>query len=268
MRRLPLQPPLPGPAEVPQCRAASRTTRRLPLGFSLPGDGVASSGALPRCTTCEPAGGGRICPRARALCPLGRHLWSSADRRRGARSQRLYFHAAASAAAPKGFVPPPELAGARRQLDGAPRSFHALGGLHLTFPALGRPAASPAIRRQLLRPRALWTRFSPVRWPSPAPQSLPRAVVFRENLWQRRHGNMFEQELATTNKFKNTRMQPSRARALTESTGASADAHHPFRPASRVPGQGPGTRVHGDALRPRTAAILTAPTDSSGKAQN
>ena len=165
-------------------------------------------------------------------------------------------------------APPPDLEGARLRLDGALRSVHALGGLRMALPALGRLAASPAIRRQLLRPRALRMRLSPVRHPPPAPRNLPRAVVCRENLWQRRHGNMFDQELATTNKFKNTKMQPTRARALTESLGASADAHHPFRPASRVLRRAPGTRVHGDALRPRMAAILTAPTDSSGKAQN
>ena len=54
-------------------------------------------------------------------------------------------------------------------------------------------------------------------------------------------------------------MQPSRACAMTESMGASADTHHAFRPASRVPRRAPDTLVHGDALRPRVAAILTRP---------
>ena len=87
-------------------------------------------------------------------------------------------------------------------------------------------------------------------------------MVFQENLRRRRHGNMFEQGLATTDKFKNTRLQPSRARALTESLGALADTHHSFRLASSVPRQGPGTRVHDNALWPRAAVIITRPAAS------
>ena len=148
--------------------------------------------------------------------------------------------------------------GARRRLHDALGRASALRGLRLAFPTHGHTTASP-IRRQLLRPRAFRMRHPPARRPPPAPRNLPRAVVFRENLWQRRHGNMFEQGLAATDKFKNTRLQPSRARALTESPGTPADTHHSFRLASSVPRRAPGTRVHDDALRPRAAVILTRP---------
>ena len=70
---------------------------------------------------------------------------------------------------------------------------------------------------------------------------------------------MFEQGLATAKKLKNTRLQLSRAWALTELSEAPADTHHSFRLAISVPRRAPGTGLHADALRPLTAIILTRP---------